>query len=186
MHEGIKMPENSLLMPTISVLFIHANILLFLNLSFGSHFGGHFEFEVCDEFKNVRNTFIVSSNIYLSVSHNIFSPIICWYRADSKTVSFGGHFEFEVREPFKNGRNGFTMSNNMYLSVSHVFLALLLADIGLILKLSVLAAILAAILKNKHVRRLGFSVTFSMSFYSRFRVKKHLNGFYCNLWWVYH
>ena len=53
------MPENSFLMPTISMLFIYANICLYftiLNLSFGSHFGrhsgGHFEFEVCDQLKN--------------------------------------------------------------------------------------------------------------------------------------
>ena len=57
------------------------------------------------------------------------------------------------------------------------FLALLLVDIGLILKLSVLVAILAAILKNKHVPLLGFSVTFSMSFYSILVVKKTLEWF---------
>ena len=33
---------------------IFAYILLFLNLSFGSHFGRHFEFEVCDGRKDRR------------------------------------------------------------------------------------------------------------------------------------
>ena len=83
----------------------------------------------------------------------------------------------EVSEPFLNVKNGFIMSNNMYLSVSHIFIALLLADIGLILKLSVLVAILVAILKNIHVPLLGFSVTFSMSFYSILGVKKTLEWF---------